>query len=114
MPHAGWALKPLQARRLTLQHLRQLRSHPGLAVGHLQEFGNGHGDPAVAAPPERSGEMVTAMERPAVIPQPGFRIGKVLGMQQKLLLRFAHIGFLFFEHTHFREKKHSHKQRIIP
>ena len=59
----------------------------GRQIEQLDEFGNGDGHPAIAACPQRIGEMVPAVEGPAVEPQPGLAIDQVLDVQHELAAR---------------------------
>src|SRR3954462_955409 len=57
-------------------------------VEQLDEFRNGDGYPAIATRPQRVGEVVAAVEGPAVEPQPGLAIDEVLDVQHELAARF--------------------------
>ena len=53
--------------------------------------GNRDRHPAIAARPQRVGEVVAAVEGPAVEPQPGLAIDQVLDVQHELPARLLDV-----------------------
>ena len=114
VPEAVRVLIALQRFRLPVERGNQKIAHAGGNLGQIEIVHQTRRVPRVSASPQRAGEVIIALERPAVEEQAGLQVAQIFYVHEELLCTLLHIFVFFKQATHAGKEQHRHIQRVVP